>query len=198
MVAGFVGCSADVDTNCVGGPCQEEDSGVPPALDAATCTGAEDGGPACYADYHRAAACDPEKMSTKGDIPCNIWKIMHRKPLQSGGCHKCHQDPPQGGAPFPETTYEDLLVHSSKYGYGDGGTERIFQSMAYALAKNLPCGPEGYTAMPFVTSEPLTCAESLELSTWLADCAPSVPEGEGSGACCKKLGLPSDPAAGCP
>jgi hypothetical protein len=199
VAAGFAACNADVDSGCLAGPCADEDSGVP-AADAgqSSCTGAEDGGKACYADYHLAAACDPEKLPTTGDIPCDVWAVMHKNPLNKGGCHKCHQNPPLNGAPFPETSYEDLLVRSSTYGYGDGGTERIFQSMAYALADNLSCGPPGYTPMPFATSEPLSCEDSLTLSNWLAGCAKPVPVGEGSGNCCKKLGMPSDPDAGCP
>jgi hypothetical protein len=191
------GCTASVESGCLGGPC-DDDAGVMPKVDGGgMCTG-QPGGPACYADFHAVMKCDPSKMPTDGDIPCDVWAVMHKQPLDSGGCHKCHQDPPLNGAPFPEITYQDLLVKTSTFGYGMGGDERIFQSMMYALAANLPCGPTGYTPMPFVTSEPLMCQDSLTLSNWLAACIPPAPAGTGGAACCKKFHDDADPDAGCP
>ncbi len=185
------GCTASVDSGCLGGPCGD-DAGVKPFSDAGMCTSA------CYADFHLTEQCDVANMPTEGDIPCDVWAVMHKQPLDSGGCHKCHQNPPQNGAPFPELTYQNLMVTSMTYGYGKTNQERIFQSMMYALAANLPCGPLGYTPMPFATSEPLSCKDSLTLTTWLSQCAPPVPKGTGSAACCMKQHDDSDPDAGCP
>jgi hypothetical protein len=188
------GCTASVDSGCVGGPCGD-DSGVPPASDAGVCV-SEPGGEVCYADYRLVDKCDPSTMPTDGDIPCDIWAVMHKQPLDSGGCHKCHENPPIGGSPFPEVSYQDLLKES---GYGTPGAhERVFQSMAKALSANLSCGPTGYTPMPFVTSKKLSCADSLKLSTWLTKCAPPADPGKGGAACCAAQDDAPAPDAGCP
>lgn len=86
------GCTASVDSGCLGGPCGDDAGVKQPAPDDAG-----DGGcsSACYADYHLVEKCDVANLPTEGDIPCDVWAVMHKQPLDSGGCHKCHQNPPK-------------------------------------------------------------------------------------------------------
>ncbi|HVY48814.1 MAG TPA: hypothetical protein VHB21_23155 [Minicystis sp.] len=194
-------CDANVTEGCVSGPCTDDAGLVTTSASTGSSAGggggAPDGGtggaPSCFADWHKSDACDVKSLPKTGDIPCNVWAVMHKNPIDSGGCQKCHQNPPLNGAPFPELRYEDLLAVS---GYGiDNPDERVFQSMARAIS-DVP--PMFYTHMPFAGSQPLTCDDAKTLSKWLTDCIPPAPEGTGDEHCCQLQMDPMDVDAGCP
>ncbi|HEY4122928.1 MAG TPA: hypothetical protein VGM56_33920 [Byssovorax sp.] len=202
-LAAFAACNADVTENCVSGPCTADAGDLSTTATSTGSGGASGaGGGGCAAPLDTIDDCDVASMDPSANIPCDIWAIMHRQPLDSGGCHKCHQNPPIG-APFPELTYSDLLQVS---GYGAGEIpahpdERVFQTMLKALQ---PTPPFPLTPMPFPTSEPLTCAEQRKLTNWLrgdgtpGGCAKPVPAGQGDSACCVIQGDDENPDAGCP
>ena len=206
-LAAFAACNADLTDGCVSGPCTSDAGDLRDQLELEHPRGGgmgAGGGP-CAAPLDTIDDCDVASMDPTANIPCDIWAIMHRQPIDAGGCHKCHQNPPINGAPFPELTYADLLQVSG-YGLGEMPAhpdERVFQTMLKALQ---PTPPFPLTPMPFPTSEQLTCAELREANLQLARrrrqrraTARSLgPAGQGDSACCVIQGDDENPDAGCP
>jgi len=107
---------------------------------------------------------------TDGDLGptvpfCDALTVIRAK------CRRCHQDPPQNGAPVPFLTYEDTQARyfMTNMKFSDvmlPAVEKDF--MPFVAANNAP-----NPIMPPV--EPLTAAEKATLVGWLKQGA--LPEG---------------------
>lgn len=141
-----VGCQADLTLECLEGACTE-----PVTLGAGAGggggAGGSGGGPECL-------ACVAETGAQTGEFPCEIETIIKDK------CQRCHQDPPQKGAPFPLLTYENTQAEYVK--------KLIYERMKTAIANNF---------MP-LTPPKLTDAEKETMLAWLCACAPPAGPGE--------------------
>jgi hypothetical protein len=86
-------------------------------------------------------------------------------------CQRCHQDPPQNGAPAPFLTYEDTQAQ-----YGSSGlkfSELMVDDVGKGFMPLVSLNDPPTTLMPPV--EPLTAQEKATLMAWLEQGA--KPEG---------------------
>jgi hypothetical protein len=137
------------------------------------------------------AECLAHQPPAKGDIPCDVWQVLHKLPAESGGCHGCHSDPPQHGAPFPLTTYEALQAP-----YGTTVLRR-YQEMCVQIQPSGSAFTQGGVVYQSIPHMPLPGAPQLSaedfktLNDWFNACAPPAPEGslsappyDGGAVCC--------------
>jgi len=156
---------------------------------ASSSSGSSGGGGAatlpCLAD------CVANQPPMTGDIPCDVWQVLDKMPLASGGCHGCHSDPPRHGAPFPLVTYEQL---QQPYGIT---ILRRYQEMCVQIQPSGSAhllGNDTYQSiphMPLSSAPQLSDADFKTLNDWFNKCAPPAPEGslsapsaDGGAACC--------------
>jgi hypothetical protein len=108
-----------------------------------------------------AGACDTADAPRSGELPCDVAAVLKAK------CQPCHQQPPKNHAPFPELTYQDLLMP-----YGTVGLLR-WQRMSEVIE------PGNAPHMPPRDQPQLTASDFATLRGWFAACAPPAPEGMG-------------------
>jgi len=95
---------------------------------------------------------------------CDVAPIIQSK------CQRCHQAPPQHGAPFPLMTYDDTQVLSPRT---DAPERKRAEDMLSVVETNyMPY--MGLALDPPVS--PLTCAERATLLDWLGKGAFPPPE----------------------
>ncbi len=94
-----------------------------------------------------------------GDFPCPVFEVLQRN------CHRCHQDPPTGGAPFSLLTYDDTRLPYA------GTTTLIFEQMKIQIQ------PGASPRMPFQSSMP--SADFKVLDAWLDLCEANRKQGKG-------------------
>lgn len=87
---------------------------------------------------------------------CDALAVLRSK------CHRCHQDPPQNGAPFPLLTYADT---QAEHATGD----LVYERMLAAVESGIMPPTAGMFDPP---PEPLTCREKTTLLDWLKAGAP--------------------------
>ncbi len=145
-------CSAEVETKCFDGPCNEQDD---PATTAATTTSSGTTTEECPLKKDGSDACSDDPQS--GDFPCDVFTVLEAK------CHTCHTDPHAGNAPI------DLLT-CDRFHEKDCGKSRSRFRMAdfYVCSGQMPQG-----------GKKLTDAEKQTLIDWLDACAPCVAKGSG-------------------
>jgi uncharacterized membrane protein len=101
-----------------------------------------------------ACASEPDDAgaSTASHFPCEVEDVIQAK------CQRCHQQPPENGAPFPLLTWEDT---QKMY-----GVQLVYEAMLPAVETDfMP-----YTQIPLDPPvEPLTPQEKALLLDWLAD-----------------------------
>ncbi|MFT3775224.1 MAG: hypothetical protein QM820_58495 [Minicystis sp.] len=139
-------CNADTTEGCTSGPC----------------TGGAGGG---TGGAGAAAACDTTTPQS-GDIPCDVFAVIHAH------CHQCHTDPVMGGAPFPLNTYADTQAVFV-------ASRLVFQQMSIQIQ------PGAAPQMP-LGGDMLSDAEFKTLNDWLNACAP--PAAAGMGCACPGTG----------
>jgi hypothetical protein len=136
--------------------------------------------------------CIDHQPPLSGDIPCDVWQVLHKTPLASGGCQGCHSDPPQHSAPFPLVTYAQL-----QQVYGTTQIRR-YQEMCVQIqppGSAFPLGKDVFKSIPHMPPLPnapqLSDADLKTLNDWFDACAPPAPEGslsapapDGGPACC--------------
>jgi hypothetical protein len=86
-------CTADLEENCITGPCQVLPSGSVAASTAAS-TGVGGAGGA------GGGGLDCSTVPTTGQFPCDVFDVLVAR------CHQCHTDPPNPGVPFPLVQFE--------------------------------------------------------------------------------------------
>ena len=148
-------CEADVDDGCLTGGCLPPEQESLTTVTAASGTGSggaggEGGGvpiPTCDID----AECPVTTPGpTTGCYPPEVFAVLDAK------CHRCHQDPPQNGAPF---SLLDYAKTQELY-----GPKTIYARMYAATTTDF---------MP-LTPPDLTDEELAVLTEWLCQCAPSA------------------------
>jgi hypothetical protein len=149
-------CTADLETECVGGDGTCEGFETTSSSSSTTGSGGGNAGgggaaPVCY------EGCDTEAVSgSTGEFPCEVEAIMDN-------CRRCHTDPPMNGAPFPLDTYEQSQeLYAGKAVWG---------RLKAVLVDNpdfMPLSPPKLTAL-----------EKIEvLDNWACQCAPPRAAGE--------------------
>jgi hypothetical protein len=152
LVAGA--CTADLEESCLTGPCN-----VGPQVTASSTTGMTGGagGAGGEGGAGGAGGGDPcADVPTTGQFPCDVYNVLVTH------CHKCHQDPPLMGAPFPLFTFE-----KTREIYGSGP---IWMKMQNAIASGF---------MPLAPNPDLMGLDLQTMQDWFAACAPPVPDGMG-------------------
>lgn len=142
-------CSAELETTCVGGPCEPLPPSAASSSSASSSAGSSGGGgqgggaPACF------DGCDVSQATDRtGAYPCAIEKVL------ADNCRRCHTTPTMGGAPFSLDDYEDsqaLFVGKVVFARIKGAVESKF--------------------MPLTPPE-LTDEEVESFTSWACDCAP--------------------------
>jgi hypothetical protein len=143
-------CTADLDENCVTGPCQVLPSGSVASSAASTGVGGAGG-----AGGAGGSGPDCSGVPTTGQFPCDVFDVLVAR------CHLCHTDPVMGSAPFPLLQFEKTRELS--------GNLPIWQKMDTAINSGF---------MPFSAPD-LVGVELETMNAWFAECAPPVPDGMG-------------------
>jgi uncharacterized membrane protein len=108
-----------------------------------------------------AGACNIAAAPAVGDLPCDVAAVLQAR------CQPCHQMPPLHHAPFPELSYEDLMMP-----YGIAGLVR-WQRMAEVIE------PGNSPHMPPRDAPQLSDSDFATLRGWFGACAQPLPEGTG-------------------
>lgn len=158
----MLACEHDPEMDRIGGPLPDSGSGGSAGSAGSGGTGGVggtagaaggdvdggDSGPPC-------PIIDPAIVTPA--IPCDIEDILQAK------CQRCHQSPPQNGAPFQLLQWED----TQKVYLGKPIHLRMFNAVTSGF---MP-----FTALPLDPPvEPLTPAEKTKLLDWLSQCGPPV------------------------
>lgn len=93
-------------------------------------------------------------------------------PILALKCQRCHQDPPESGAPFPLLSYADTQVPAPLA--GDAERKRAADMLGAIETNYMPY--MGLSLDPPVS--PLTCAERTTLLNWLRKGASPPPAGQ--------------------
>ena len=114
-----------------------------------------------------ASACGDESAS-----PSNVaLTYCDAAPILELKCQRCHQDPPESGAPFPLLTYADTQVPAPLQ--GDTERKRAADILSAIETNYMPF--MGLPLDPPVS--PLTCSERTTLLDWLRKGASPPPPG---------------------
>jgi hypothetical protein len=142
----LAGCEASLESGCLDGTCTTTTTN-------GSGGGGADGGDAGGAggQASECLACLPDVGPQEGALPCDVAQVLEDK------CQRCHQDPPQNGAPFPLLDYDDTqAMYAGK---------PIFVRMKIAIESGF---------MP-LTPPKLTASEKDTMLAWLCACAPPAP-----------------------
>ncbi len=122
---------------------------------------------ALFLCFGTVAGCSgsPAGASAQNLTFCDVQPILVSK------CQRCHQDPPQNGAPFPLLTYADTQVASPTT---NNPTAKRFQEMERVVSMGL-MPDQSLTLDPPVSA--LTCQEKATLLGWLRNGAVAAPVG---------------------
>ena len=149
-----IGCNSDYTLERRGGPYPSDPVGDPPLGGSGGAAGApttDEGG----------SGANPEAPI----LFCDALTVVRNK------CQRCHNDPPENGAPVPFLTFEDFHAQygTSEFAWWEVAVGMVEDDIMPYVALNAP----PFSIMPPV--EPLTVEEKATLLGWLKQGA--LPEG---------------------